>query len=207
MRVLRRSNSCRPWKIILGILGLTSLCLCFWFVATPLFCSYELRFSPPEIDFTPLQQLTWASGSDHVADILNLDVLDEFEEVAGGGWVEGSLYIQKDKTRYSKLSIEMYLVPATADAEARFQNECRQEWADADLSGFLFGTTDKSEFCISYLQPLRADSFGLCLPVGYKSFTVFRKDNLIVTISERTSDKVSTFKDFAIKQLSEKNRQ
>lgn len=207
MRALRRASGHRPWiVIILGILGLTSLCLCSWFVGTPLFCSYDLRFSPPEVDFAPLQQLTWTSGSDHVADILHLEVLDEFEEVAGGHWVEGSLYIQKDESHYADLSIEIYLVPATADAEARFQNECRQEWADADTSEFRFGTKGKSEFCVSYIQPLRADAFGLCLPVGYKSFTVFKKDNLIIIISERTSDKDSKFKDFAIQQLSDKNR-
>jgi hypothetical protein len=207
MRASRRVGGYHPWTVILlGILGLASFCLCFWYVGIPAFCSYELRFSPPNVDFAPLQQLAWTSGSDNVGDILNLEVLDEFEEVAGSHWVEGSLYIQKDDSHYADLSVEIYLVPPAADAEARFRNECRQEWADADMSEFLFGTKDESEFCISYIQPLRADSFGLCLPVGYKSFTVFRKDNLIITISERTSDKTSTFKDLAIEQLADKNR-
>jgi hypothetical protein len=51
------------------------------------------------------------------------------------------------------------------------------------------------------VRPLRADAWGLCLPVGYESFVVLRKHNLVVTIAERTSDKRGSAVDFVMRQL------
>lgn len=202
MRALNKFGKLPPWAVLLcGLFGLASFCLCFWFVGIPLFCSYQLRFSPPDVDFAPLQELQWPSGSDNVAGIFNLEVLDELEQVAGSHWVKGSLYIQKDESHYADLSVKIYLAPPLADAEAHSQSECRKQWAGADTSKFVFGTEGESEYCISYVRPLRADAWGLCLPVGYESFVVLRKHNLVVTIAERTSDKRGSAVDFVMRQL------
>jgi hypothetical protein len=205
MRVLRQEVGFHPLPVvILGIAGLAAFCLCSTYIAVPVWCSQQVRLSPVAVDLSPLERLAWPPDSERVAEILNLEVLGEFAELAGSHWVAGSLHIQQDDSHYSDLSVEIYLAPPSTDAEARFHAECRQRWADADTSAFEYGSEGGTDFCFSYLRALRADAFGLCLPLGYESFAVFRKSNLIITISERTSGKTSSLKGELLRRLADR---
>lgn len=202
VRPSKTTHASRRWVVAaLSILGLVSCCLGLWYVGIPVFCAYQLKGPPPAVDFTPLRDLTWSPDNENVAEVLNLDVLDEFEEVAGDHWISGSLHVSDDSSHYTQVAVEAYLAPPVVDAEGRFRNQCRQEWPDAEVSDFVFGTEGEGQFCVSYLRPLRADAYGLCLPIGYESFVVYQKHNLVITVRERASDRTGSLTNSVIEQL------
>ena len=96
----------RPWTaVLLGVFVFTPSCLCCWFVGIPIFCSYQLRLPPPDVDLAPFRDLKWTTDNNRVADILNLDVLDEFDQVAGDHWISGSLYSSTSSSHYANVTV------------------------------------------------------------------------------------------------------
>jgi len=119
-----------------------------------------------------------------VTDILDLKALTHVEQVTGSYWLQGHRLLKVDGD-YVNLHVELYLAPPLEDARGRFGAKCRQTWPEADVSRFRFGARDGIEYCASYGVLDRADPEGLCVPGrSYSHFTVFRKENLVITIEE-----------------------
>lgn len=195
--------------IIVGLyLALIAFCVAAFcsiaFVIPAMSCDRDIK-SPQTTDVSLLEHSTWPLDAKRVADILDLGIFDSYEITdSEGRFVRGKYRYREDddNASYSKIDVDIELFESTEYAEKSFWWTCEHQWYKPDLSDFTYGDGGGSQYCISYVRQARATPDGLCRPLGYySSFVVFQKGNLLIVISEETSDKASTMKEDVIKQL------
>jgi hypothetical protein len=197
------------WIIASLCLVLLVLCAVGFFalaiVIPALMCNRDIK-SPHLVNVSPLENVTWHSDTESIADFLDLSIFDSYEIldtrfVTGQDayhWEEGT------DSEYSNIDVELILFDNIMQAEDSFHSACEHSWYQPDVSDFTFGGSGADQYCISYVKEATADPEGLCRPLGYYySYVIFRKGNLLITIRERTSDKASTRKNALIEQLAQ----
>lgn len=169
-------------------------------------CEQDLK-SPQVVDVSPLENLTLPSDIKSVMDLIDVSIFDAYEVVDPQGRIIIGHYKFREEgndSSYSYIDVDITLFDSAETARDILQHNCEHRWYRADLSDFTYGESGDDRFCISYVREERGDLSGLCLPLGYYySFVIFQKNNLLIMIDERTSDKTSARKNNVIEQLAQ----
>lgn len=97
----------------------------------------------------------------------------------------------------SVIDVDIQLQNNLNAAREMFQSHC----ASSDV--FTSGGSDDDRYCIYYVKTTRADPEGLWAFLGYNSFVVFQKQDMIITIRENTSKKGKFRTDEVIREIAE----
>jgi hypothetical protein len=162
-------------------------------------CCDEIKSGNQIVNVDPLNNLQISlDDAQKVSDLMDITIFDKTDgdgSVVIGYWYEGS-----EKLPYSTHSDITVIFSLSSDVQISgetFLSQCESYLNDT--SDFIFGGSGSNQYCISYMSEMREPPEGFCRATGtYKSYVVFLKDRLVITIIEYTTELNSTTKDDAI---------
>ena len=177
-------------------------CICFCLIILVLSACCAPIKSPQQVDVLPLYNATLLIKSDHVEDLISLDIFDTYNSnIELGGWSSSG-----DNPDLVNVEVMFEIISDLQHAREEFLWECQRRWDTTD--DFIFGGSDDNQYCISYVIAAKHSPDALCLPSGeYSSLVVFQKGGLLIRLDEWTRDKNSRAKDKAIRLLTQAIKQ
>lgn len=150
--------------------------------------------SPQVVNITPLYNLEIKKPVNHLVDIINPNIFDNYEGLdtyGTGTW--------RNNPNWSRVKV-IFDIPPHHLIET-FKSACNLNLSNP--SKIIYGGKFDNQYCISYVVEDRSGPESLYISLGYSSQVVFLKGNLIIQIIETSSNKDVWFKDQVIKFLAE----
>jgi hypothetical protein len=149
-------------------------------------CCGEIRAGDQNVNVLPLYNVHLdLKGVEKMSDVINVNIFDIVEiNEPTYLWVRGGPSNKLPEIQpASSFDIAFSLSESTNAALENFSNRCdRLGWTSAEI---VYGGETDNQYCISYVQELRAPPDGYCQPTNqYVSYVIFLKDRLVISIEE-----------------------